>query len=82
MCAMYKYLDDGCPNLGIPHCLECPLQRCIHDAPPGRCTTRSATKELSKVEARRLTKLGKSASEVARVVGRSKRTIERWLKEV
>jgi len=70
------YSDDGCSL--FPSCLNCPLPRCRYDEQAGgrRATTRLRDRELLKE--RRLS--GKSAADLARSFGISKRTVQRIIR--
>ena len=70
------YSDDGCSL--FPSCLECPLTRCRYDEQPGgrRAATRLRDRDL--MRERRLG--GKSAADLARSFGVSKRTVQRIIR--
>ena len=66
------WADAGCPDLGIPACLECPLPTCRYDLPPKR-----AGALMREQAAREIAAEGLTAAEVARRIGVSRRTVFR-----
>lgn len=70
-----RYRDDGCHI--HPHCLTCPLARCIYDEPDGG---RAMTKGLRNNEIRTLRAQGVGLGQLAKRFGVSKRTIYRALR--
>ena len=68
------YQSGGCEF--YPDCLQCPFPECLLDTYP------SVLSELRKAEARELARRGKSVSEIAKVMGLSKRQVERYLHDV
>ena len=68
------YRDTGCYL--YPSCLECPFPDCLLDTYP------LVLSELRRVEAETLAKQGKSVSEIAEVMGLSKRQVKRYLHDV
>lgn len=69
-----RYRDDGCHI--HPHCLTCPLSRCIYDEPD---SGRGVTKALRNAEILSLRTQGVGLEELAQRFGVSKRTIHRAL---
>jgi hypothetical protein len=70
------YPDDGCSL--FPSCLKCPLTRCRYDEQPGgrRAATRLRDRDLMRERRRG----GKSAADLARSFGVSKRTVQRIIR--
>lgn len=66
------YPDTGCPDLGIPACVRCPLSLCRFDMPAGR-----AKAELTMLRLRALLAAGLSVAEAAAALGVSQRTVYR-----
>ena len=64
--------DEGCPDLGIPTCLDCPLPACRYDLPPKR-----AGALLRESKLRVLLAEGLTADEAALRMGVSRRTVFR-----
>ncbi len=70
----FEYRDEGCEL--FPSCLSCPLPVCRYDEPRRRWAKEARDREIS-----RLYYQGKSAAELAKSFGVSKRTIYRIIGE-
>ena len=68
------YKDTGCPF--YPKCLECPFPYCLEDKIP---LILAANR---RVETRELAKQGLTIAEIAKTIGRSEKTIGRYLDKV
>jgi transposase-like protein len=66
--------DEGCEVFGS--CLNCPLPRCVEEEPRGRQRLMLAVRNRRMVELRRS---GKGVKDIARLLGVSRRTVERAL---
>lgn len=64
--------DTGCPDLGIPACLGCPLPTCRYDLPPKRAGALVRWARL-----RALLATGLSVEAAADAIGVSRRTVFR-----
>ena len=69
------YPDTGCEH--SPSCLSCPLPLCKYDLPRSY-STRPYTREQI-VETQRLLAGGATQAEIARVLGKSTRSVYRWM---
>jgi hypothetical protein len=69
------YKDEGCEFLDS--CLDCPLPQCLYDEPRGK---QRWLKELRNRQIERLYREGWKISELALMLGLSRRTIQRALK--
>ena len=69
------YKDEGCEFLDS--CLNCPLPQCLYDEPRGK---QRWLKELRNRQIERLYRDGWKISELALMLGLSRRTIQRALK--
>lgn len=67
-----EYQDSGCPDLGIPECLRCPLAQCRYEMAPGKAR---ATLDAARLAV--LLKEGKTMDEAAAAMGVSRRTVYR-----
>src|ERR1019366_8765744 len=72
-----NYPDVGCE--AAPHCLTCPLAVCVEDD-PGYIKRREITERIEAVI--HIQRLGVPIAEIASEIGRSPRTVHRYLKEV
>jgi DNA-binding CsgD family transcriptional regulator len=70
-----NWRDEGCEVFGS--CLNCPLPRCVEEEPRGRQRLILAARNRRMVELRRS---GKSVKDIAGLLGVSRRTVERALK--
>lgn len=68
----FAEIADGCPDLGIPSCAQCPLRACRYDLPQGR-----ARAELTRMRLVVLIDEGLSMDEAARQLGVNRRTAYR-----
>ncbi len=66
---------DGCPDLGIPSCLVCPLPACRYEMPPG-----VANSLLRQWQAERYAAQGMTNGEIATAMGLSYRSVCRLLR--
>jgi len=66
------YEVGGCPDLGIPSCLACPLPRCRYDLQSGE-----ARALLQAMRLKVLTDAGRTRDEAAAEMGVSRRTVYR-----
>jgi AraC-like DNA-binding protein len=71
------YKDEGCEFLDS--CLNCPLPKCLYDEPRGK---QRWLKELRNREIERLYQDGWKIKELAVMLGLSRRTIQRALKNM
>lgn len=70
------YEDTGCPDLGIPACLACPLPACRYDLPP-----KQAGKLMRLSQLAPLLSSGMNHDAIAVAIGVSRRTIFRLKRE-
>ncbi len=68
------YRDEGCAL--YPSCLRCPFPRCLDDEPRGRQRF-SISQRREQME--RMHSEGKTTLEMARILGVSRRTVQRAL---
>ena len=66
------YRDDGCPDLGIPTCLSCPLPACRYSLPPKRAGAIIRERTVAA-----MTAAGMSLTAIAAATGWSRRTVIR-----
>jgi len=71
-----RYRDEGCE--AAPSCLNCPFPHCLEDSPRARQT--AATTVLAR-DITTLRRQGMTTAEIARVCGKSLRTVQRLLKQ-
>ena len=64
---------DGCPDLAIPHCLECPLPACRWELPPRAAWTMVRAQQRAALLASPATNVA-----VAAALGISVRTVIRY----
>ena len=73
----YPYRDDGCYI--APHCLDCPLPRCVYEDPH---QFQRAAREERRREVAALVARGIQCNEVARRLQIGLRTVHRDLQEI
>ena len=73
------YPDTGCPDLGIPRCVSCPLAVCRWDLPPRESArlVRRAQRTVKQAEIRRLLAEGLTVEEAGKQMGISRRSAYR-----
>ena len=65
-------VDDGCPDLGIPSCLACPLSACRYERPPGAARAEKKAGRLND-----LLTAGRTMEQASLEMGVSRRTVYR-----
>ena len=72
------YPDNGCPDLGIPSCLSCPLPRCRYDVAGGARAMTNKARDRAIV---RLRLAGESIDQLAADFNVGRRTAFRALQD-
>lgn len=70
-----RYKDEGCEL--ADSCLNCPFPRCLYEEPGGK---RRWLKKMRDRKIKKMFKEGSGTAEIGKVLGLSRRTIQRSLK--